>query len=169
MKIGNNSNLNFTANMYIDKSVKDTRRWHCIANDVQEKTKTSPEYEIRLFQEGDKFEIYVDRGRRDDLTTREFLLTEYGSKALTNLSDQQVTQKIKKMLNLVKAYDKAYDNLPDDIGKLERKYGVELSQNSYDSVSDAVYTAVARDAFNKMYDDAVLSDAKTSVAKAFYC
>ena len=85
MQIGSNNNLSFTANMVRDKSVKD-RRWNCIALEVERQTQNSPEYEIRLFQEDDKFEVYIDRGRHDDLSTRSFLLSREGSEALSKLS-----------------------------------------------------------------------------------
>lgn len=160
-----NNNLNFTANMVRDKSVKD-RRWNCIALEVERQTQNSPEYEIRLFQEDDKFEVYIDRGRRDDLSTRSFLLSREGSEALSKLSDQSIAQKFKKMLNLVKAHDKVYDNLPDDIAKLEKKYGVEFDQGTYDRIAHAVYSKVETTASNKIWDDAVLSDAETSIIRS---
>lgn len=166
MEIRNINNLSFTANMVRDRSVKDPR-WNCVALEVERQTKHSPEYEIRLFQEDDKFEVYIDRGRRDDLSTRSFLLSKEGSEALSKLSDNGKVQKFKKMLNLVKAHDKAYDDLPDDIAKLERKYGVEFDQNTYDRIAYAVYGKVETIASNKIWDDPVLADAKASIIRSY--
>ena len=71
------------------------------------------------------------------------------------------------MLNLVKAHDKVYDNLPDDIAKLEKKYGVEFDQGTYDRIAHAVYSKVETTASNKIWDDAVLSDAETSIIRSY--
>ena len=162
MQIGSNNNLSFTAKMYVDKSVQNPR-FQQLSKEITEQTKSSPDYEIRMFQEGDKFEVYIDRGKADDLSTREFLLTEEGSNALSKLSDKGIVQKFKKMLNLVKANDKVYDNLYDDVAKLEKKYDIEFSQGTYDNISYEIYQKAREKAVNKVWDDSVLSDARATI------
>lgn len=162
MQIRNNNNIGFTASMIRDKSVRGAQ-WNGIASEVERQTKTSPEYEIRLFQENDKFEVYIDRGRSDELTTRSFILSEAGSNTLSNMPEAKIVQKFKKMLNLVKAHDKALDNLPDDIAKLEKKYDIQFNQNTYDNIADTVYETIRERAVDKIWNDPVLADAKASV------
>ena len=163
MEIRNN-NINFTAKMYVDKSVQNPR-FKQLASVVTEQTKSSPNYEIRMFQEGDKFEVYIDRGNADDLSTRSFLLTEAGSNALSKLSDNKIVQELKKMLNLVKTNDRVYDNLYDDVSKFETKYGVELSQGTYENITDEVYEVTRDKVASKIWDDSVLADAQVSMLR----
>lgn len=156
----NNNNMNFQAKMFLSgKTLKNSTRWQKIAEKFEEKTvKRFPEYEMEVFKNSDEFVIYIDRGSDDDLCLREHILSSTATDNLMKLSDNKIIQKLTKLLDIVKKRDTMMDQLPNDIAKLEKKYGIQLDQNSYDRVSDTIQDKVNSANYVRIAKDNILSD-----------
>lgn len=162
MKINNNNNnVNFQAKMFLmNRTLENSARWQKIAEKFEAKTaKNYPEYEMELFKfaKSGRFSITIDRGSSDDLCPRKYALAPSALEKLMQLSDNKIIQKLTKLLDIVKKRDKMMDQLPDDIAKLEKKYGIQLDQNSYDRVSNTIQDKVNSANYLEIAKDDILS------------
>lgn len=159
----NNSPINFKAKMTLYNDLAKNVRLQKIAKEFEAKTqKRFPQYEIALQRpedlSQDKLEIAMDRGIGDDLSVRFHVLTPNATEKFMKLSDNQIIQKLTKLLGIVKKRDNVWENFSNDVGKVERKYGIEFEQETYDKMLDDAIDQIGSINREKLSKDTILSD-----------
>lgn len=160
----NNSPINFQAKMTLFNDLAKNTRLQKIAKEFEEKTaKKFPQYELQLRRwelspNQDKVSIAINRGISDDLSLREFVLNEHGVEKLMKLSDNKIIQKLTKLLGMVKKHDKFLDGFENDVAKLEKKYGVEIDQDSSYTIYKESLEQIQTENLKKIIKDPVLSE-----------
>ena len=137
--------------------------WQKIAKAFEEKTaKNYPKYELSLQRpedlSQDKLEIAIDRGIGDDLSLRQHILTPNATEKFMKLSDNQIIQKLTKLLGIVKKRDNVWENFGNDVAKVEKKYGIEFDQSTYNSMLDDAIDQIGSKNREKLSKDTILSD-----------
>lgn len=160
----NNSPINFQAKMILFDDLENKVRLKKIAKEFEAKTaKKYPQYEVQLGRPGyppkrDNLEIAIDRGISDYLIARVHILKKDATEKLMELSDNEIIQKLIKLLGLVKKHDNLMDNINKDVVKIESKYGVELDGKLFDEIYDAVGYKVNSEILEKISKDSIFSD-----------
>lgn len=159
----NNSPINFQAKMTLYNDLAQNVRLQKIAKEFEAKTqKRFPQYEIGLQRpedlSHDKLEIAIDRGISDDLSVRFHVLTPNATEKFMKLSDNQIIQKLTKLLGMVKKRDNVWEKFSSDVRKVEKKYGIEFNQETYDMMFDDAIDQVCLINHEKLSKDTILSD-----------
>lgn len=160
----NNSPISFQAKMTLAGDLAKNVRLQKIAKAFEEKTaKKYPKYELSLQRpedlSQDKLEIAIDRGISDDLSLRQHILTPNATKKFMKLSDNQIIQKLTKLLGIVKKRDNVWGgNFGNDVAKVEKKYGIEFDQSTYNSMLDDAIEQIGSKNREKLSKDTILSD-----------
>jgi len=159
----NNSPISFQAKMTLADDLAKNVRLQKIAKAFEAKTqKRFPEYEIALQRpedlSQDKLEIAIDRSISDDLSLRQHILTPNATEKFMKLSDNQIIQKLTKLLGIVKKRDNVWENFGNDVAKVEKKYGIEFDQGTYDSMLDDAIDQIGSKNREKLSKDNILSD-----------
>ena len=159
----NNSPINFQAKMTLYNDLAQNIRLQKIAKKFEAKTqKRFPQYEIGLQRpedlSNDKLEIAIDRGISDDLSERVHVLTPNATEKFMKLSDNQIIQKLTKLLGMVKKRDNVREKFSDDVIKLEKKYGIEFNDETYDMMFGDAIDQVSLINHAKLSKDTILSD-----------
>ena len=159
----NNSPISFQAKMTLADDLAKNVRLQKIAKAFEEKTaKKYPKYKLSLQRpedlSQDKLEIAIDRGTGDDLSLRQHILTPNATEKFLKLSDNQIIQKLTKLLGIVKKRDKVWENFGDDVAKVEKKYGIEFDQGTYNSMLDDAIDQIGSKNREKLSKDTILSD-----------
>lgn len=159
----NNSPISFQAKMILADDLAKNVRLQKIAEKFEAKTaKKYPKYELCLQRpedlSQDKLEIAIDRGISDDLSLRQHILTPNATENFMKLSDNKIIQKLTKLLSIVKKRDNLWENFGNDVGKVERKYGIEFDQHTYDTMLDDAIDQIGSKNREKLSKDTILSD-----------
>ena len=74
------------------------------------------------------------------------------------LSDNQIIQKLTKLLGMVKKRDNVWEKFSSDVRKVEKKYGIDFNQETYDMMFDDAIDQVCLINHEKLSKDTILSD-----------
>jgi len=160
-QIQKNQNTNFKAKLKLEGSYNESPRWQTIAKDFETKTaKKFPEYNVKLQElPENKMKICLDKNPDvDRFYLHEHTLSEDATKELVDLPNNKIINKLTKLLNLCKGWDKLTSELPDDIEKLGKKYGLALDSDFCDKVTESFEEVLLNDNYVEIYCDDILSD-----------
>lgn len=165
----NNANPNFRAKMLLTGNLKKSSRWQGIAKKFEEQTAKLPKYEMEVFaNEKGQLETATDRGLSDDLIPRYFRLTQKGFSKLMKLSDDEIVEKFKKLLDVVKMQDKHEDTAVDKVFDMRDKLGISLNTYTMDKIVASMAEKVKTQINSAINKDSVLKHCDKQPSKGVW-
>lgn len=159
----NNNNINFTARLDLSNVKIEKNRWKNVAKMFEDKTKETP-YTFELSDRGKQLEIYAFSEALDDVEHC-CTLSKDGTKRLMEASDEKITQKLIKLLNIFNHQDNTRMRAVEFLNTLEKndKYGT-LERPVYKN-GDTIYDRIFFPVIDKMKADRIAATERDTILK----
>ena len=162
-----NYNINFTSNLYYGDIAGNKKRWANIAQTFQENTKHN-RYEQKLGSSYD-VHIYHDENNRltiqasneaDSFEPRECVLSKEGEKNLLALSDNKISEKLEKLLDIVIDRDKTIKERDAILDYYPDRFDVIIEESVINKMKAEVKDKIDTEIIAQTYTDKVFKDAE---------
>ena len=154
----NNNQTSFGAKMQVSGALNKAR-WSNIAKEFEAKTSSVPDYKVELkeaLNAGLMVSVLKEGDKKINLLEHVFSLG--GTDKLLDLSDNSITQKIMKLLDIAKYNYKVITEIPNDIQKLENEYGIKIDDRTRCSLETTIRWEANDKIRAAINDDPILSD-----------
>lgn len=159
----NNNNINFTAHLDLTKVKLERNRWKNVAKIFEEKTQKDL-YTLELTDSGKQLDIYAFPEDFDDVE-HSCTLTKEATKKLMETSDEKISQKLIKLLNIFNHQDTTRKTAIEFLKKLQKddKYGT-LTFPNYKN-GDSIYDRLFIPVMDKMKADRIAATERDTILK----
>lgn len=158
-----NNNINFTAHLDLSNVKLERNRWKNVAKMFEDKTQKDL-YTFQLSDSGKQLDVYAFPDALEDVE-HSCTLSKEGTKKLMESSDERITQKLIKLLNIFKHQDNTRMTAVEFLKKLEKddKYGTLISPNYKNG--DSIYDRIFFPVIDKMKADRIVATERDTILK----
>ena len=162
-----NYNITFTSNLYYGDIAGNKKRWANIAQTFHENTKHN-RYEQKLGSCYD-VHIYHDEKNRlriqasnaaDSFAPRECVLTKEGEKNLLTLSDNKISEKLEKLLEMVIDRDKTIKERDAILDYYADRFDIIIEESVINKMKTEVQDKIDSEILAQTHTDKVFKDAE---------
>lgn len=159
----NNNNINFTAHLDLTKVKLERNRWKNVAKMFEDKTQKDL-YTFQLSDSNRQLDVYAFPDALDEVE-HSCTLSKESTKKLMEASDEKITQKLIKLLNIFKHQDNTRMTAIEFLKKLHKddKYGT-LTFPNYKN-GDSIYDRIFIPVMDKMKADRIAATEKDTILK----
>lgn len=158
-----NNNVNFTARLDLKNVAKNKRMWNEVAQMFEAKTSKTP-YTFHIDDSNRVIDIYATNSTRLDDIEHSCTLSKEGTKKFMALTPEKKVNKLAKLLNIFKRYDKTTNTGLECLEKLEKQDKFDtltISERGDISFFDRILWAVT----DKAQADRVIETSKDPIFK----
>ncbi len=159
----NNNHQNFTARLDLTNIKLNKTRWKNISKMFEDKTQKA-NYTFELSDSNRQLDIYAFPEELEDVE-HSCTISKEGTKKLLEASDEKITQKLVKLLNIFTHQDNIRTTAVDFLQKLEKndKYGT-LTTSYYEN-GDSIYDRIFFPVIDKMKADRIAATERDTILK----
>lgn len=143
MKTNNINSVNFEARLLIEKPIKNVNRWNKIAKNFATKTSDFADYDCFILENKlENLTLGIKDFNKDrifdEIHPYKLILSLKGTESLLNLSDDEIIDKFKFLLSLIKKNKEVLKTEPYT-KESRASYEPLYSNTSFESVLDSVH------------------------------
>ncbi len=159
----NNNHQNFTARLDLTNIKLNKTRWKNISKMFEDKTQKA-NYTFELSDSNRQLDIYALPDELEDVE-HSCTLSKEGTKKLMEESDEKITQKLIKLLNIFTHQDNVRTTAVEFLQKLEKsdKYGTLITP--YYKDGDSIYSKIFSPVIDKMKADRIAATERDTILK----